>query len=467
MASPSNIKPVSQAEFDIIVDENVTEFDMSEEEAVRDALDQLKGRDVTGVAKTSEEKRTLQTIKEYCDKVESLRTNMAKVLDFLKSTSSPPAFIVKPIIEHGVLGMAMQIMAKDLSVPASQIVEVLCDTSAMARDVVPPVGLGVLCDLLTKHAVLIRPNLAAAKDLEEPSHQQVAFLEATLRALVAIMKQHEMNKRVLHEKQFSTSISALMTTCSIAPAVLKALLLATTRAIRAYLQDDDSRPNAIEFDGFARGRKLGEETDVVEELTKHLAVDDSISTTLRLICVNDNICRKALECGALNNAVGWIEEDSPTGTKKVAGLNLVRHLCLNDEAKLKIGLDPRAARALLHSVEMGLEDNDDASLSAALSCLGVVLLRQPRCCDALAEMDAIPLLIRVLSESTSPASLKSALIALRNFVSHPSNDYLKRVALDAGAEKACRAVAERGDASLKTFAQDCLRDLGISNYRMT
>jgi hypothetical protein len=110
------------------------------------------------------------------------------------------------------------------------------------------------------------------------------------------------------------------------------------------------------------------------------------------------------------------------------------------------------------------EEEEDAGLAnMALSILGAVELRQPQVCDFLASLGVVPLYVELVEASKKRETCKLALMGLRNLMSHPENVELKEVALGLGAEQACRKVRHAG---LTQYVEDCLRDLGLENYRV-
>ena len=439
-------RPVSQEEFDLVVEENVTEFGMSEEEAISAVLREFSKRDLSGVAVTKEDRQLKLSVLRLCETIGSFRKDLAAVLQML--TNPQNDFAVKALIDNGAVGMAMKLCVEDGSDDAFQVVSEICNKSAFARDVVPREGLEAFNSLLKKAL----------------SGDDQTVIDRCLLTFISVMRGNEMNKRVLNEIDFGVVLVQIMERNSPMKNDLeRRIFINAVRCVCAFLQRDDGRKGTLDQDDFGRGRRLGEETSLVSLLVGHLILDPLVITALKLMCVSDKVCLKAIEAGVLEDAnqMRLLGTSSQTRT---TGLTLLRTLCLNDDAKKRLGMNKDFIAALLQSIEVGLDENDAQLTAAALGCAEMMVLRQPQCAEHLADLGAIPFVVRALKETKDLESLKYGLRALRNMMSSPENHHLRQQALDLGAEEACRALTKTPQ--LNDYIEACLRDLGIAKYHV-
>ncbi|KAH9260372.1 hypothetical protein BASA81_001542 [Batrachochytrium salamandrivorans] len=223
--------------------------------------------------------------------------------------------------------------------------------------------------------------------------------EPYLLALLSIMRNHEDNKQVMYENNFNHLLHVLLLSSN---STNLACSLVKEYCLETSLTE-------ISNNSFTRCRKLGEETCLVDKLAAMLPEPVALDA-LRLVCVNDAVCSAAIRAGALDRALSQLVLDRSV-------LLFVRQVCLNDEAKRKI-----------------------------------------------AEQGVLPLYLQVLrSTRTTKETCKLALMGLRNAVSHPNNLDVRQLAVQLGAEQACRETPHA--AKLKVYVEDLLRDLGLTNFK--
>jgi hypothetical protein len=467
----SKVIYASQDEYEMIVEENENEFEMSAKEAREDALLQLttSNKDVSRICKTKEEQQLVDKVNRYLTTKEDVFQHFEEIFQLFESFDFHlPSYLSYSMIKNGFIGMLLYYITKDddalivegfdRKMKLLKLTESLCEHSVFAREVLPPEGLTRLLEMMNKYLVSSLEN-------------DLSFIEQCFQTIIVMMKNMEINKKLFYERNLNHTLQLYMSDHNHRHTSIQ--LLCTV--IQSYLQDDDFNfgTNAIEFDGFTRARKLGEETHCIAYLGSHFHDGkndvEMISLTIRLVCVTDILCKKALDCSILNKAIETIVQTNKGSTSLFI---LVRHLCMNDEAKQKVGLNKQFGVVALQTIEQSLSGDDEPLLSASLSCLGVVFLRQPRCCDVFGhELDTIDVLLTCLKQSSSLSNLtiRYALIALRNLYSNPLNDPLKEKAIKAGAEQVLRGMRIEENPKrkeLRTFVEDCLRDLGLPNYRV-
>lgn len=450
------VRIISQETFDAAVLENVNEFDMPLEEAIKEAVNEFTAMDVhVDVVKSgrlSEDKKSI---------VHNIVIAIDKVRNGLESPS-----------------------ANDLQEPLATI--------------------RAECKLSIPHKILANKHNAydVLLNLMKKVQDDPALLESTLKAMVALTETNsdiltsegiQLMLQLLDDWRFRTSdrgvpeyLARWSTECCLkhennrqklveagALAHLTAFLLghrsnsrvvrATSKALRAFTLDDDIRQEFSKAHDHARS--LVEDHNLIEifldMLKDYLGESDTASellSTVSKLCVRAEYCQLAVDKGAMTviNDVLVSFPDHVVLNKQA--ILLLKNMSGNDKVK-EVAINTGAQMLIIaaldkHQAVSGL-------CEAAISALSMVALRVPAHAKLLVESGAAEAITQAMKIHPKEKQLqKLSCMAIRNMVARvPEN---RKRFLDLGAESLIiEAVENHGKVAMKDVAQAALRDLGV------
>ena len=481
MAMFGQRRKISQETFDECVQENMDEFDMERDEALKDARDQFErqGVDLSGVdlSGSSERKEERDTLRAH---VALLAKNAAEGGATRGELEDALAFVVGACGKAGAADGKAAAAARAALVAAQGLSAIGRLARACVGDDDAVGDRDVLGACLDAHAAAVRGD-ADARD----AFQFGGCVEATLRALKAALAQGDRDLaakalRVVAAAAAKTeAVKAAFVKLKLCPLLVKAVDLAVAEKdetlafdacaalVAAAAADDLRSVTSAAFDTSralvdagavaclfqalaafgARGRDAGAKDATLGALD-----------ALRQIAKSDDAVKLIRKAGGAKACLAALKENrtSRDRCRKLAGL--LRNLAGNDDAKDAMCKDG-TLEELLGAMERFLKE-DAVLCEHVVACLAQMALRRPKNGTLIVEgRNGGTLVIHAMTHHKAHAGLmRQGALALRNFVGRSPE--FKQPLLDAGAEAALRDAAAVSQTNVDV-AYAALRDLGI------
>ena len=471
------IKMISQETFDEVVKENVDDFEMSPEEALKDAIEQFESQGVNlgNITKKTEEDRaklpvptTLAEIKR-AETMDDVCGALNKFYEICKAEEENKLLACSSAYEVYVFDVLEKFYVPDENVelserPAEEIFQdnkrlmiavlkafMSCFWKGRAGpSILYPVGAQLIASIVKKPAL--------SNDL--------TLLSTAIRCTRVTMTRNESVKgNFFQANGFDAYIKEWFN------AGLEAgdtpFLLEVCAFVRVLLTDDDRRQGVHPYT-FQRARILGERKRpgaraVLEHVLNvfrlvHGNADHAaeVCLTIRSLAVNDGICMDISRLGGTELLVTAM-------VKHIEHVRLCQHACV----ALKMISNNDANKALLSAnggikvvlMALGTHTDHVGMQNQGLAALSSMTLRQPKNCLAIAEMHGINTVVNAMQRHPSGGNVqRSACLLLRNLVSR--NQELVEPIVESGAGELIQLARETHRAC-DDVAFSALRDLGL------
>ncbi|CAL8469870.1 g9412 [Coccomyxa elongata] len=503
-------KYVTQDSFDAAVQENINEFDMTPEEAVKSAVEEfeMQGADLSGI----------------------IRSAAGGNID-----SHPVALAVQRLTA-AVQGAASATgAAEELEAEAEACQELLqvlrsADKEARAEAVTVAIKAGAVRELLRSHALSkeaetasraclvlsVLPILLTTDDAREefstangvdaladaldrwtgqhlrPGSGDV--IGAVAAAIEAAAAKHEGNKCAFVDAGVHARLIAAAATAAPGPTaggsgagdpcppLPSPALAAICSALRSFATADDLRPSTSR--AFQNGRTIAN-AGALEAMFNILQRENSTAATgghpelvaavcgaMRRIAVNDEICTEFADLGGLAATMQAVRKGMGSAAVSRTGFGLLRQLANSDAIKNAIvdqdGLELINTAVTAHVGSSG-------PLEQALGLLASLMLRNPGVAERAAAAGCIDTVLDAMraAEAAGPRGFpdsatgaqwvqRQACMALRNMVAR--NPELRPAVLERGAEAFLRRAKVAHPATSADVGSAALRDLGFDDY---
>ncbi|KAG8229405.1 hypothetical protein J437_LFUL000926 [Ladona fulva] len=425
---------ISQETFDNAVKENMSEFSMSLQEAIEDAVNQFKaqGVDLSNIITSmTTEDESVQRIKDAVDKIKKANeTEMWDSEDIISALTDLKTKCDVDIAHRVLVGKlsayeALVEMAKKLSdkEPLTMVLKTL--TSLMTGQP----------DLLEDNGVCLILSLLGRED--------DTFCQQTLLWLRHCIIKHEHNRQTLMEAGIAELLVGILSKES-SPANL---VQEVCKVCRALVQDDDIRvPYGKAHD---HARILAGNCNALVVLTKLLSsfkTDQTILfeilSTMSSLSVRHEFCQAIDDVGGVQLVMDVLVS-FPDSEKLVRqSMKLLKGLSGNDDVKKNI-------------VDAG---SSPAVISAGCSLIAALTLRSPTNSGKAHENSIEDVLVQVMKvHSENPEVMRLASLAVRNMVSR--NKSLSEHFLKLGVADLLYEAIKKHKVSCEANAKGALRDL--------
>lgn len=445
---------ITQETFDAAVRENMEEFEMEPDEALKEAVEQFEsqGVDLSCIVKavpggSSAEKQEEQT-HEVLQALESLR---------LGKDSSSGAEVkaeMKSFTDHCSLGFAQRFLAAQKD--AYPVILSYCRRSVEQRD--------DLMAALSAMATLTdgQPDLLDAEGQQllvnvlEKHGEDSSVTSVAVRTVRHCCLKHEQNRQDL----VKGGVLPLLTSAARKHCRCAEVVREVSAALRVMTFDDDVRVMfgqahehakmiVLEHDGL---KVLIEAAKAHQDNTSVLR---EICSTLSCLAVRNEFCQDICDLGGLKFMMTLLADSYESAELVRQVLSAVRAMAGNDDVKDAV---VNAGGVQLIIVAMNRHMTNAAVCEQGCACLSVLALRKPNNCKVIMENGGAAVAVQAMKTHTNSANVqKQACMLLRNLVSRMSSY--------------CQPILELGAEALITQAlqnhQDCgdvgkatLRDLG-------
>ncbi|KAM8726922.1 armadillo repeat-containing protein 6 isoform 1-T4 [Acanthopagrus schlegelii] len=445
---------ITQETFDAAVKENMEEFEMDPDEALREAVEQFEsqGVDLSFIVKAvpavaSEEKPEEQT-HEIIQALESLRIGK-------DSTSVTEVTAdMKRFTEHCLLGFAQRYLAAQKD--AYPVILAYCKKSIEEQD-------AVLTTLSALAALTDgQPDLLDAEgqqfllDVFKKYQADSSVVRVVIRTVRHCCLKHEQNRQDL----VKGGILPLMTGAITQHSGCADLVKEASVALRFMTFDDDVRVTFGHAHEHAKmivlehnGLKV-----LIEAAKAHpnnTSVLSELCATLSRLAVRNEFCQDICDLGGLKLMMTLLADSYESAELVRQVLSAIRAVAGNDDVKDAV---VNAGGVQLIVIAMNRHTSNSAVCEQGCACLSVLALRKPNNCKVIMENGGALAAIQSMKTHTDAVNVqKQACMLLRNLVSR-TNNYNQPI-LEMGAEalitQALRTHRDCGD-----VGKAALRDLG-------
>ncbi|XP_058478823.1 armadillo repeat-containing protein 6 [Solea solea] len=445
---------ITQETFDAAVRENMEEFEMEPDEALRDAVEQFESQDVDlscivkAVPVASSDDNQEEQTHEILQALDSLRIRRDS------DTITEVIADIKCFTEQCSLGFAQRYLAaqKDaypiiLSYCKRSVEEqetVLAALSALAAltdgqpDLLDAEGQQFLLDVLKKYR-------------EDLSVTSVAILTVRRCCL-----KHEQNRQDL----VKAGVLPLLTTAATRHSDSAELVKEVSAALRVLTFDDDVRVTFGQAHEHAKmivlehnGLKV-----LIEAAKAHLdnsSVLSELCATLARLAVRNEFCQDICDLGGLRLMMRLLADSYEIAELVRQVLNAIRAVAGNDDVKDAV---VNAGGVQLIVIAMNRHTSNSAVCEQGCACLSVLALRKPNHCQVIMENGGALAAVQAMKVHTGVVNVqKQACMLLRNLVSR-TREYSQLI-LEMGAEALITQAHNTHRDSDDVF-KAALRDLG-------
>ncbi|XP_042284683.1 armadillo repeat-containing protein 6 [Thunnus maccoyii] len=444
---------ITQETFDAAVRENMEEFEMDPDEALREAVEQFEsqGVDLSCIVKavpavSSDDKQEEQT-HEVLQVLEALRIgkDSAGVTEVTAD--------IKCFTEQCSLGFAQRYLAAQKD--AYPIILSYCKKSVEEREAVLA-AVSALAALTDGQPDLL--DAEGQKFLLDVLKKYRADSSVTCVAICAVRHcclKHEQNRQDLVKGGVLPLLTGAVTQHSGCAALVKE----ASAALRVMTFDDDVRVTFGHAHEHAKiivlehnGLKV-----LIEAAKAHTdnTVLSELCATLSRLAVRNEFCQDICDLGGLKLMMTQLADnyESPELVRQI--LSAIRAVAGNDDVKDAV---VSAGGVQLIVMAMNKHMSNSAVCEQGCACLSVLALRKPNNCKVIMEDGGTMAAVQAMKSHANVANVqKQACMLLRNLVSRLRN--LSQPILEMGAE-ALIAQALQTHQDCGDVGKAALRDLG-------
>ncbi|XP_046403428.1 armadillo repeat-containing protein 6 homolog [Ischnura elegans] len=438
---------ISQETFDNAVKENIEEFQMSSEEAVKNAIEEFKaqGVDLSNIVTSSSGDNDSERLKNMIDLIEkAIAENSFNSEDFLSNLNALNAECSKDIA-HRVLAGKLNLYG--------HLVEI---TKKLNGDEPTAAVLSTLTALMTGQPDLLDEN-GISLIMSLMKMENVDLYQPTLIWVKQCIVKHERNRQGLMEADIAPLLVALLTNESTPASVIRE----TCRVSRALVLDDDIRvPYGKAHD---HCRILAGDCNVLDILTSllsrykndHATLLEVIST-MAALAVRNEFCLAVHKAGGLQLVLDILVSFPENEKLARQSMKLLKSLAGNDDVKKYIadaGVLPVVTSTMIRHEASATVASAGCSLIAALT------LRSPENSIKAHDAGVEEVIAQIMKMHAGNADvLRMASLAIRNMVSR-SRD-LSEHFIKHGVPELLMDAMKRHKATCESNAKGALRDLG-------
>ncbi|KAM9719109.1 armadillo repeat-containing protein 6 [Menidia menidia] len=447
-------KRITQETFDAAVRENVEEFEMDPDEALRDAVEQFESQGVDlscivqAVPTASSNDNQEEPMHEVLQALESLRIgkDSASVSEVTED--------MKCFVSQCSLGFAQRYLAAQKD--AYPIIFSYCKKSLDERDAVLVV-LSALAALTDG-----QPDLLDAEgrqfllDVLNKYQADTSVMRVAICAVRHCCLKHEQNRQDL----VKAGVLPLLTAAITQHRGCAELVKEASAALRFMTFDDDIRVPFGQAHEHAKiivlehsGLKVL--IDAAKAHVGNTSVLSELCAALSRLAVRNEFCQDICDLGGLKFMMTLLADnyESPELVRQVLGA--LRAVAGNDDVKDAV-VDAGGVELIV--IAMNRHTSNPAVCDQGCACLSVLALRKPNNCKVIMENGGAMAAVQAMKAHSNVVSVqKQACMLLRNLVARMQN--FTQLILDMGAEALIAQAVETHE-DCGDVGKAALRDLG-------
>ncbi|XP_051893822.1 armadillo repeat-containing protein 6 [Pristis pectinata] len=443
---------ITQETFDNAVQENIIEFEMEPEEALKEAIQQFESQGVDLV-------NVVKTVQNFTSKGSNSKHHVLQALDALQKALGVLALDemgdhLTSFTEQCSLDFAHRHLAAEKSAYAT----VLSSCRALMSD-----ELGLLKGVQALAALLDgQPDLLDSEgqhlllEILQQHREHAVLNAATIRAIRYSCLKHEQNRQDLVQR----GVLPLLTGAIVDHGTSADVVREAACALRVMTYDDDIRVPfgrahdhakmiVMENDG------LRVVIEAAKAFTENPSVLSELCSTLSRLAVRNEFCQDIVDLGGLNFMVALLADCIEHRELVRQVLGAFRAVAGNDEVKDAI---INAGGTDLIVLAMNRHMGSPQVCEQGCAALGTFALRKPENCRVIMEGGGALMALQAMKSHPAEVNVqKQACVLLRNLVVRKPD--FSQLILEMGAEVLIRQ-AKATHQDCEDLAKAALRDLG-------
>ena len=453
-------KRISQETFDSVVGENVTDFEMTPEEALADAIKQFKsqGVDLNNVDTTGGIGRfelmeaialvksgtlevmskALATLSEICDEAHEYSQRNLSITNSNGCIHAISLLIALPIEHTNIVLSAIKLLTK------------LCKAHVENRDHFEPGG----CDKLSK---FISAEVTRALEKSYCCTSLIAALE-----LARVVAKTEYNKSMLMAWKVGELLVKILNVENdreLDTEWLQVLLLACHTVRGLCVHDDFRKDMSCAYDNgkyFISADVMAFLLHYSRQFQQYPALAAAALSAAKQMITTEEAVKVAAHHGAMDLPIAVLSwsDSSLSLIRSVAGV--MRNLCADDIRKDRLVADGSMA-LLVAALSSDKFSVDFTFCEHALACLAAMSLRSPSNSEKIMNCGAAEIIVQSMRKYPDKGALqRQACLSVRNIAARCPE--FRNTLLDAGVETVLRTAGRLQDSVDEAYG--ALRDLG-------
>ncbi|XP_069013268.1 armadillo repeat-containing protein 6 [Embiotoca jacksoni] len=448
------IRRITQETFDAAVRENMDEFEMRPDEALREAAEQFvsQGVDLSCIVKAVPAGSTVDNQEDQKHEILQALENLHIRKD--SAGVGEVAAHMKCFTEHCLLGFAQRYLAAQKD--AYPVILSYCKKSVEDQE--------ALLAALAALAALIdgQPDLLNAEgkqlllDVLKKYQADSSVMRVSICAVRRSCLKHEQNRQDL----IKDGVLPLLTGAITQHAGCAEVVKEASAALRVMTFDDDVRVafgNAHEHAKMIVLEHNGLKV-LIEAAKVHLgntSVLSELCATLSHLAVRNEFCQDICDMGGLKLIMTLLTDSYESAELIRQVFSAMRAVAGNDDVKDAI---VNAGGVQLIVIAMNRHMSNSGVCEQGCACLSFLALRKPSNCQVIMENGGALAAVQAMKAHTNAVNVqKQACMLLRNLVSRSQN--YNQTILEMGAE-ALLAQAVQTHKDCSDVAKAALRDLG-------
>ncbi|XP_059846944.1 armadillo repeat-containing protein 6 isoform X2 [Hypanus sabinus] len=445
---------ITQETFDNVVRENMIEFEMEPEEALKEAIQQFESQGVDLV-------NVVKTVQNFTSDDSNPKHHVLQVLDHLQKALDMLALDeMEEHLTNFTEQCSLNFAHRHLAAEKSAYATVLSSCRTMMSD-----GPRLLKGVQALAALLDgQPDLL---DLEGQhllldilkQHQELAVLNAaTFRAIHHGCLKHEQNRQDLVQ----CGVLPLLTGAIVSHGTSADVVREAAGVLRVMTYDDDIRVPFGHAHDHAKmivmeNNGLQVIIEAAKAFTENPTVLSELCCTLSRLAVRNEFCQDIVDLGGLNFMVALLADCIEHRELVRQVLGAFRAIAGNDEVKDAI---VNAGGTDLIMLAMNRHMGSPQVCEQGCAALSMLALRKPENCRVIMEAGGAFLTLQAMKSHPAEVNVqKQACMLLRNLVARKP-DFSQSI-LEMGAEVLIRH-AKATHQDCEDLAKAALRDLGCS-----
>ncbi|XP_061587079.1 armadillo repeat-containing protein 6 [Cololabis saira] len=441
---------ITQETFDAVVRENMEEFEMDPDEALKDAVEQFEsqGVDLTFIVKAvaavscdnNQEKQTHEVLQS----LESLR--IGKDCEVTAG--------IKSFTDQCSLGFAQRYLAAEKG--AYPIILSYCKKGLEEQDAMLA-SLSALAALTDGQPdILDAEGRQCLVDVLKKFREDSSVTRVAIRVVRHCCLKHEQNRQDF----VKAGVLPLLTGAVTQHSGCAELVKEASAALRVMTFDDDVRVSFGHAHEHAKmivlehnGLKV-----LIESAKAHLGNNSVLSelcATLSRLAVRNEFCQDICDYGGLKLIMSLLADSYESSELVRQVVSAIRAIAGNDDVKDAV---VAAGGVELIVIAMNRHMSNPAVCEQACACLSVLALRKPNNCKVIMENGAALTAVQAMNTHSNSVNVqKQACMLLRNLVARM--DSYSQPILEMGAEALIRQAVQTHE-DCGDVGKAALRDLG-------
>ncbi|XP_058798631.1 armadillo repeat-containing protein 6 homolog isoform X3 [Phymastichus coffea] len=441
------VRVITQETYDEVVRENIEEFSMAPEEAIKDAIKQFnaQGVDLSNIIKDLSLNNTTDDIISF----------IKKLSECAKTAEHQHAL---PLLNKLKVELDKD-MARRVFAGKNRAYETLLEVINSCKDtsyILRP-ALKTITSLMTGNPDLLdEDGVNLQKSLLDTNHNDPQTLQLVLKWIRECCIKHEVNRQKIFSAGILNNLKSILSEKDAKVSVVKEVCV----VLRALTLDDDVRHEygkAHEHAATIARETLHTITELLSTYKTDKVIVGEIMLTAASLIVRNEFCQEFEDAGGLQFILDVFTNYPEEEKINWQALKLIKNLAGNDDVKAHIvtsGIAP-----LIIYVISRLKTSE-AVVTAGLSCISALTLRSSSNAGVFYDCGAVSVIIDAIKTYPNSSNvIQQAAWAIRNMSVRNQQESKEFVAF--GIEELLNNALKTHGTNLENDIKAALRDLGL------